>query len=821
MDQKLYSITKNKDDIIFLSDLRLNSRNQISGINDLNKKLGFYGYNLHYHSRKSSRGVGILISKKIKHSIFRTITDMDDNFLLIDIDLAGTRFTLGSIYGPNEDEMGFYDNLKKGITDLRNENIVIGGDWNATWDNSVANINIDIINMANIPSKNRSDKLRGICSDLKLQDPYRVFFPTRKEYTFISSGIQMLNRSRLDYFIVSEQVLYKTINCTIPHSLSSTVFDHKPVYMSTKRKRIIHKQVISDTVLDDPDLTNYVSVGVFECYLHHAVLNAALSLERKNDLLNSIGNVFLLLDEIRSLTSDSIEYVNNELGLMEIEGLRAEVTMLIDDLPDIQYFEALELNCSDDIFFEVLASCVKNVTLGQQAWSYKMRNKLKVTLSTQIKALKENFNNNVHDILILERRLSSIIETELRTELNKIKNFERLNNEKITPYFLKIAKSSKQDACLSDIKDNNGQHFGSDEERSEHITSYCEEIYKKPAADPISTQADIVNFLEDTATNPTVENSKLTDAEKTELESPITLLELEKSMSNSNMSSAPGTDGISNKFIKRFWNIFKTPLLKYANHCFFTGTLTDSFKGAKIRLIPKKGDISKIKNWRPISLLNCFYKILSRVLTNRLRKYIDKLTPIGQKGYSEKRQCQEVLISVSDCISKCNSRKVRGALLSLDISKAFDSLSHSFLNSVLLFFNFGENFIRWITLLATNRTACIILNENDTSRSFMLERGNAQGDTISPFLFILCYQILLFKLEYDLQIIGIIEEPALPAHLTPVPAQVSIQRGRVYAYADDGNIIVQMDLRSLSRIKRILADFGSIRGSFAMWKKPA
>ena len=132
---------------------------------------------------------------------------------------------------------------------------------------------------------------------------------------------------------------------------------------------------------------------------------------------------------------------------------------------------------------------------------------------------------------------------------------------------------------------------------------------------------------------------------------------------------------------------------------------------------------------------------------------------------------------MSDCVSKCNSRKIRGALLSLDISKAFDSLSHSFLNSVLLFFSFSKNFIRWITLLATKRTACIILNENNTSRSFMLERGNAQGDTISPFLFILCYQILLFKLEYNLQIIGIIEEPALPAHLTPVPAQVSIQQG--------------------------------------------
>ena len=172
--------------------------------------------------------------------------------------------------------MGFYDNLKKGITDLSNENIVIGGDWNATWDNYVANINIDIINMANIPSKNRSDKLRGICLELKLQDPYRVFFPTRKEYMFIPSGIQMLNRSLLDYFLVSEPVLSKTINCTILHSLTSTVFDHKPVYMSTKRKKIIHKQVISDTVLDDPDLTNYVSAGVFECYLHTVPNNSGL-----------------------------------------------------------------------------------------------------------------------------------------------------------------------------------------------------------------------------------------------------------------------------------------------------------------------------------------------------------------------------------------------------------------------------------------------------------------------------------------------------------------------------------------------------------------
>ena len=71
------------------------------------------------------------------------------------------------------------------------------------------------------------------------------------------------------------------------------------------------------------------------------------------------------------------------------------------------------------------------------------------------------------------------------------------------------------------------------------------------------------------------------------------LQELEKSMSESTLASAPGTDGISTKFIKHYWVFFQKPLLDYANHCFHTGELTDSFRGAKICLIPKKGDSSK------------------------------------------------------------------------------------------------------------------------------------------------------------------------------------------------------------------------------------
>ena len=141
------------------------------------------------------------------------------------------------------------------------------------------------------------------------------------------------------------------------------------------------------------------------------------------------------------------------------------------------------------------------------------------------------------------------------------------------------------------------------------------------------------------------------------------------------MSSAPGADGISNRFIKHFWIFFKTPLLKLCNKSFSDGQIPMFLRTAIIKLIPKKGDTSKIKNWRPISLLNCFYKIISRVITSRLRKYMDKTTPICQKGYSSSRYCQEVLISVIESIEKCNSLKKKACGLSLDINKAFDSLS--------------------------------------------------------------------------------------------------------------------------------------------------
>ncbi len=138
---------------------------------------------------------------------------------------------------------------------------------------------------------------------------------------------------------------------------------------------------------------------------------------------------------------------------------------------------------------------------------------------------------------------------------------------------------------------------------------------------------------------------------------------------------------------------------------------------------------------------------------------MDKITGVAQKGFSSTKYCQEVLIGIVDSINSLKYSNKPGALLSLDIKKAFDSTSHSYLQQVYKFFNFGPNFIRWLNLIGTNRKACVILENGVYSEFFDLERGNAQGDTTSPYIFNMGFQILLLKLTFDLQIEGLIQIP--------------------------------------------------------------
>jgi hypothetical protein len=314
-----------------------------------------------------------------------------------------------------------------------------------------------------------------------------------------------------------------------------------------------------------------------------------------------------------------------------------------------------------------------------------------------------------------------------------------------------------------------------------------------------------------------VQNSKLTAEESQWLDRPLTLAELDISAKKGKIRSAPGADSFSNSLIIRCWKYFRHPLFRYAQHCYNTGTLTHNFRSARIKLIPKAGDLGLLKNWRPISLLSNFYKIISRAINTRLNRFVNRICSRAQKGYNNRRYAQEALINVWEQVNYCRINNIKGAVVAIDMAKAFDTLSHKFLTHVYRFFNFGPSIIKWLTLLGNNREACIALDNGVNSRSFKLGRGRPQGDNISPNTFNFADQILIFKIELDPNI------QRIPRNIPPLDIppdnelnlfaqEMNRETCKNESLADDNTPITLLEQESLSTVKRILNDFAGISG---------
>ncbi len=217
----------------------------------------------------------------------------------------------------------------------------------------------------------------------------------------------------------------------------------------------------------------------------------------------------------------------------------------------------------------------------------------------------DSYDNNFAQIQEIENRLNLLDE---KINADKVVNYLKsdvLNNEKITPHFLRLAKTLSSDS-LEKIRNTNGEPFAKKKDREKHIVDFYRKLYSLPNDMPADFTNCIEDFLgPDICRNPVVENSKLDQNEKENLDQPLRISELDEAVKNLNLRSAPGIDGVSNRFMVKFWKYFREPLFRYATTCINNGKLTDTFRTAIIRLIPKKGDTTQLKNWRPISLLSC------------------------------------------------------------------------------------------------------------------------------------------------------------------------------------------------------------------------
>jgi hypothetical protein len=141
-----------------------------------------------------------------------------------------------------------------------------------------------------------------------------------------------------------------------------------------------------------------------------------------------------------------------------------------------------------------------------------------------------------------EKELSKLIESELKAELTLMKGFERLNDEKITPHFLKLAKNTKRTLCLDVINVPDEEKLSGNvaQDRENYIKKFYAELYSKPGDENNTTVNNITEFLGPVADCEEVRHAKLTAEEAAELDIPFTVLELDAAIHKSKKNSAPG-----------------------------------------------------------------------------------------------------------------------------------------------------------------------------------------------------------------------------------------------------------------------------------------
>ena len=161
---------------------------------------------------------------------------------------------------------------------------------------------------------------------------------------------------------------------------------------------------------------------------------------------------------------------------------------------------------------------------------------------------------------------------------------------------------------------------------------------------------------------------------------------------------------------------------------------------AIITLIPKKGDINKLKYWRPISLLCNDYKILTKILANGIKTILPEIISEEQTCSIPTRTIFNNIFLIRDAIKINKEKNTTFYILQIDQEKAFDKIDHNFLKETLQQLGFSELFLQFIKILYKNNTSYII-NNGYLSSPINLERGLQQGCPLSLPLYVIQGQI--------------------------------------------------------------------------------
>ncbi|GAU10142.1 hypothetical protein TSUD_420060, partial [Trifolium subterraneum] len=306
-------------------------------------------------------------------------------------------------------------------------------------------------------------------------------------------------------------------------------------------------------------------------------------------------------------------------------------------------------------------------------------------------------------------------------------------------------------------------------------------------------------------------NPSITLDDNTMLTAPFVIEEFKEATFSMKPDKCPGPDGFNPGFFQHFWPTCGQEIFQQCCSWLATGAFPPTLNMTNIALIPKGDSQVSMKDWRPISLCNVLYKLVAKVLANRLKRILDKCISNSQSAFVPGRSILDnamVAIEVIHHMKAKTKGKLGDVALKLDISKAYDRIDWIYLQGVMTKMGFSDQWVKWIMLCVESVDYSVLVNGIMTE-PIKPSRGLRQGDPLSPYLFIICAEGLTALIRHaessgDIHGVKICRNAPIISHLL---------------FADDCFLFFRANINEAVAMKNILATYEAASGQAINFQK--
>ncbi|KAB2601993.1 hypothetical protein D8674_002998 [Pyrus ussuriensis x Pyrus communis] len=280
---------------------------------------------------------------------------------------------------------------------------------------------------------------------------------------------------------------------------------------------------------------------------------------------------------------------------------------------------------------------------------------------------------------------------------------------------------------------------------------------------------------------------------------PVTDEEIKAAAGNMGGLKAPGPDGFQGVFYQTYWEIVKEGVSALVRDLIQDAAGSSLINQTHVVLIPKVPNPEVVSHFRPISMCNYSYKILSKILANRLKVILPKIISPSQNAFVAGRQIQDCIGIAHEMFHYLKGRKARNRFemaIKLDMQKAYDRVEWDFLDAVMERMGFCSSWRSLISGCVSSVKFAVLLN-GQAGKSFAPSRGLRQGDPISPYLFILVGEVLS----------TLIQGAVVQGRLEGVKIGGSGPVISHLFFADDTLLFLRADMKNCRNLRNLLDNF--------------